>query len=130
MKRLACLTFVAALAALAPGAAYGAFVNYAGRTSQDQHIQFKATKKRVYDFFLTVQAPCTNGVTQRTETSATPAKVDGRGRFVTKRPRHGGSVIRGVIKGRKASGTFDYKVTVNGVTCQTGKQTWTAKISR
>jgi hypothetical protein len=96
--------------------------NYMGTTSQERVILFKVTKKKVKHISSGFTASC--GI--NSETSGHSGKINKKGKFTAKTVEAGGAsktVIKGKLKGRKASGTMRWTYE----NCDTGVIKWEAK---
>jgi hypothetical protein len=128
------LAVAAALVLATPAPAGVKAGTYSGTTSQQDEagdalpLQLKVSrnKKKVTVVFFELSAPpCGGGGMGTLQYAGLVAKIKRNGSFNAKSPPYG--YVKGKFNGKKAKGTARYEVHQNGVDCDSGKITWSAR---
>jgi hypothetical protein len=99
---------------------------YAGETSQGESIAFKAKKHTVKAFSFTVLIECEDDSAFELSNSEGQAPTNGRGKFRAVFSGDATTVLKGKLKRKKASGTFESEGTApTGARCY-GHGDWSA----
>lgn len=105
---------------------------YLGLTSQNKTIIFDVSKKRVKTLGIDIRYTCSDGSSQY-EWSVSKHGLKGKiknGNFKLVQNEFGAKMlVKGNLKGKRASGTARGTYTSGTTSCDTGKLTWTAKRS-
>jgi hypothetical protein len=127
------LALVAAMVVAAPAVPSVKAGTYSGTTSQKDEVgdalplqlQVNKKKKKVSVIFFELSAPPCGGGMGTLQYAGLVTKLKKNGTFKAKFAPYG--YVKGKFKGKKAKGTARYEVHQNGVDCDSGVISWTAK---
>jgi hypothetical protein len=106
---------------------------YTGKTAQKFAVTFTIGKRRISNVRTETRDGCSDGTFfQVPQPGFTSARLDSKGRFTLRAgPRQQPAVMKGRVKGSKASGTITDKSNdaVSSGVCKANTR-WTAKLSR
>jgi hypothetical protein len=104
---------------------------YTGKTAQSLSIRFKIAKRTISAVDTTTKDRCSDGSSLKVRQNAFKAgRLDRKGRFTLRAgPRQQAAVIKGRVKGSKASGTLTDRANDPSGHCSVST-TWSARLAK